>query len=142
MMGQQLAVPQIAGVTQVARMGAQVPFDFLPSPIIQPARTTFPRAFPQPVESTVFKAMNPTLDGRGMFAKPLANLIATMSLAHQQNSVQPMIVARLIGAADLLLEGNFHYLCICNLQSFHAPLLPEGRPHGKHIILHYLCRFV
>jgi hypothetical protein len=62
-------------VTQVAPMGAQVPFDFLPGPFIQPARPTFLRAFPQPAETVLFRAMNhPTLDPRCSWDVPPAIL--------------------------------------------------------------------
>jgi hypothetical protein len=142
MMSQQLAIPQIAVVTQVARMDAQVPLDFLPSPVVQAARTAFAWTFPQPVKTDPLEAMDPTLDRGGMFAKPFPHVITAMALANQQNSVQAMVVARLIRAADLLLHGDSHRLSISNLQSFHALLLAERRPNGKNNMLHYLWRCV
>jgi hypothetical protein len=59
-----------------------------------------------------------------------------MALAYQQNAMQPVVVPRFIGPADLLLDGNLHGLSIRNLQSFHTCLLPEKAPEGKLIILH------
>jgi hypothetical protein len=125
---EQFTVPQIVVVTQVARMGAQVPLDFFPSPVIQSARSPVALPFPQPAKTPVFKAMNPTLDRGGMFPKPFADVITAMALADQQNAMQPMVVTRFIGAADLLLDGNLHCLSILNLESFHTAFYRERRP--------------
>jgi hypothetical protein len=65
-----------------------------------------------------------------------------MALANRQNSVQPVVIARLIGVADLLLHGDFHRLNISNLQSIHALLLAGRRPNGMNNMLHYLWRCV
>jgi hypothetical protein len=69
---EQFTVPQIVIVSQIARMSAQVPFDFLPRSVIQPTRSPVALTLPQPAEAAVFKAMNPALDRGGMFSKPFA----------------------------------------------------------------------
>jgi hypothetical protein len=72
--------------------------------------------------------MDPTLDSRGVLAKPAGDIVATMALADEQHSMKPVVVTRFIGATDLLLKGNSHGFGICNLKRFHRGTLrlPEA----------------
>jgi len=137
-MGQQLAVPQVLVVIQIAWMATQVAFDFFPRAFINPPGPALALTLPQATETTLFKAMNPTLDSGCMFAKPFSNRVATMPLAYQENSVKPVVVAGFVGAAYLLLNRDSHGLCIRNAKSFHARSLPGCQPQCKDNILHYL----
>jgi hypothetical protein len=82
--------------------------------------------------------MNPALDGGGMLAKPVGDIIATMTVPNEQHAVQPMVVTRFIGTTDLLLERNSHGFRISNLECFHAKRYGTRTRHIKHNMLHYL----
>jgi hypothetical protein len=87
MMGQQLAVPQVLFITQVSGMQAQIPFELLPGPVVHAARPTFSLPLPQSGKSAVLEPMHPTLNGCGVLAKPVGDVIAAMTLTHQQHAV-------------------------------------------------------
>jgi hypothetical protein len=82
MMGQELSVPKVLTIAQVARVNPQVGFEFFPGFIVQAAGAAFPLAFPQATQAVGLKTVNPAFDGGGMFAKPLANVVAAMALAN------------------------------------------------------------
>jgi len=44
------------------------------------------------------------------------------ALGNQQQAMQPMVVARLLGAPDFLLNGNPHHIGILDLQFPHRRL--------------------
>jgi hypothetical protein len=87
MMGQELAVPQVLLITQVSRMHAQIPSEILPGPVIHAARPTFSHPLPQSGKTTLLEPMHPTLNGCRVLAKPVSDVIAAMTLAHQQHAV-------------------------------------------------------
>jgi hypothetical protein len=120
MVRQQSTIPQILPVPQIPRMQPQVSFELFPSRVVQTPRTTFPLAFAQATKAARLKPMHPTFHGGGMLPKPVGDLITAMALADQQDAVQPVIVTRLIGPTNLLLQRDSHGLNIGNLKSFHA----------------------
>jgi hypothetical protein len=138
MMGQELAVPQVLFITQVARMQAQIPLELLPGPILYATRPTFSLCLTQAGETAFLEPMHPPLNGGGVLAEPVGHVITAMPLAHQQHAMQTVIVTGFIGATDLLLERDSHCLSIGNLQCFHAEILRHAGLESKHIILHYL----
>jgi hypothetical protein len=127
MMGQELAVPQVLFITQVARMQAQIPLELLPGPNLYATRPTFSLSLTQAGKTAFLEPMHPPLNGGGVLAKPVGHVIAAMPLAHQQHTMQTVIVTGFIGATDLLLERDSHGLSIADLQCFHAQTL---RHHG------------
>jgi hypothetical protein len=70
-------------------------------------------------------------------------------MSHQQHSVEPMVVARLFSALNLLLHGNLHDLAIRHFELAHSYLLSwmrnifgESSPKVNAFMLNYLCRYV
>jgi hypothetical protein len=119
-MGEQFSIPKILSVAQLARVNAQILFHLLPGGLVQSARAAFPFAFAQAGEAAFFKAMNPPLQRGGMLPEPLGHLAAAMTLANKEDTMQAVIVARLIGTGDLLAEGYPHGFGMGNLKSFHS----------------------
>lgn len=120
MVGEQLAVPEVLAVTQIARMATQVLFYSLPRLLIQTPRASFALAFMQTLEASHLEAVDPAFNGGRVFPQPLAHVIATVALANQQNPVKPVVIPGFIGPTNLLSESDFHCLSIGDSQRFHA----------------------
>jgi hypothetical protein len=132
-MGQQLAIPEVLLITQIARMQAQIPLQCRPNLVAQSSRPTLPFPLTQAGEATLLKAMHPTLDGGGMLAEPVGDVIAAMALPHEQDAVQSVVVAGFIGATNLLLERDSHGFRILNMKCFHAQSLRSFHPDNQAI---------
>lgn len=52
-----------------------------------------------------FEPCHPALHRSSIFPKQVGNLLAAMAAGDQQQPVQPMVVPRLIGPSDFLLDG-------------------------------------
>ena len=120
MMGEQLAIPEILQVPQFARGESQVPLDCLPGALVQSPRASRPLGFPQRAQTLGLEASHPTFDRRWMLPQPLGNLIATVALGNEQNTVQPVVVAGLFRAIDLVLQGESHDGGVGDLELSHA----------------------
>jgi hypothetical protein len=59
------------------------------------------------------------LYGRAVLAEQLGDFSAGLSRGHQQQSMQSVIVARLLATSDLLLDRNSHHFSILDLQLAH-----------------------
>ena len=75
--------------------------------IIQPWGTASPVSLYEARKPFVFKASHPVLHGSRRVTQQLRNLASRHPLGHQQNPVQPMIVPRLLGPPDLILERKY-----------------------------------
>jgi hypothetical protein len=115
MMREQFAVPQVLGMAQRPRLSPQIRLDLLPGGLVQPARSARSLALLQAAESSGFEPQNPAFDGRGMLSQQLGHFITTHALGGEQDSVKPVVVARLLGAGDLILQGQDHRGGIGNL---------------------------
>ena len=83
MVGEQLAIPEVLAVAQIARMTAQVLLHSLPGWLIQTARASFALALMQTLEAGRLETVNPAFNRGWMFTQPLAHIIATVALTHQ-----------------------------------------------------------
>ena len=122
MMGEQLAIPEVLQVPQFARGESQVPLDCLPGAFVQSPRASRPLGFPQRAQTLGLEASHPAFDRRWMLPQPLGNLIATVALGNEQNTVQPVVVAGLFRAIDLVLQGESHDGGVGDLELSHAQL--------------------
>src|SRR5579863_9837975 len=67
----------------------------------------------------MLKAIHPALHGRAVLAEQLRDFTAGLPCRHQQQSMQSVIVARLLATSDLLLDRNSHHLSVLDLQLAH-----------------------
>jgi len=141
MQGEQLAVPDVLVIAQLAWGSLQILRNFHTVRCGQPAWAAGAQAFPQPAAAAGGKTMHPPLDRGRMLTQPGSHRRAGMALAHQQHPVQPMIIPRFGGALDLLLHGDSRGLRMVDSQSFHTQTVRERRDDGKTIIMHYLRRY-
>src|SRR5690349_4417016 len=98
MMGKQLSIPKILTVSQVARMSAQILLQMRPRFLIESGWAARTVLFAQAAEAVIFETMHPALDGGRVFSKQLRHFVATLTLANEQNSVQSVIITRLVRA--------------------------------------------
>jgi hypothetical protein len=105
MMREQSAIPEVLGMPQFARLHPQIVFNLLPGPFVQAPRPARPFALPQTAQAFRLEAPHPSFYGSGMLAQPLGHLVTTDPLGREQNPVEAVVVARLLGACDLILQG-------------------------------------
>jgi hypothetical protein len=112
-MGQELTIPEILGIPEDPGGGSQIPVHGLNLLRGQTLRTAWSLLVLQAAEPPGLKA--PT----------------GVAPTDQQHAVKAMIVSRLLGAKDLVPQGDFHQLPIGNLKTFHgASLLGSILPGG------------
>jgi len=101
---QALAIPKLHPHARVAWFGAQHPIDFLHLLFVQSAGAA--RAFPlrQTSQPFLLEAVNPILDRTRRITQQASNLRACQTLRHQQHTVQPVVVARLLRPLNFLLQ--------------------------------------
>ncbi len=71
-----------------------------------------------------FQACNPALHRPPIFAKQCGDLLAAMAAGDEQQPMQPMIVPRLTGSSNFLLNGDSHDIGIHNFQFSHDSASP------------------
>ena len=125
-LGQQVAVPQRLRKPELTRSAPQIVVQALPVLLAQSPWSPRTLALLQSGKADLLKAIDPALHGTLALAEPKRRLARAHAVRHQQQSMQPMIVPRLIIALDLLAYGNTHYLRVADFQlphngTFHGP---------------------
>jgi hypothetical protein len=116
MMSQQLPIPEVLGVAELAGRPPQISIHLRQLRQREPRRAARPLSFLQPGKASPLKSVHPTLHGRGILSQPLGDLVAVHALADEQQPMQAMVIARLVGTENLLLQRNQHDANIGNLQ--------------------------
>jgi len=75
--------------------------------------------FSQASQASRFKPMHPILHRARRVPQHACGLAATQPLGDQENTMQAVIIARLIRTTNLILERGDHRLSVCNLQWLH-----------------------
>lgn len=99
-----LAIPQIHPHSRIARLGPQNPIDLLHLLFVQPTGTTGPFSFRQASQALLVKTMNPILDRTRRVAQQAGHLRARQALRYQEDTVQPVVVPRLLRPLNFLLQ--------------------------------------
>lgn len=123
--GQGLAIPQVGGNAALLGWLAQDAPDHFDLLGRQAWRTTRSSAFLQTGQSGATVGTNPILDGARSIAQHVCRLPAGHALRNQQHAVQAVIVAGLVGAADLDLQGQNRQVRLRNGQWLHANMKPR-----------------
>ena len=116
---EQRAVPQMTGMTEFLRLASYVTPQRRPLLGVQRGGPTRTRPFAQASQSVGFEAVHPSLHRPPIFAKQCGDLLAAVAAGDQQQPVQPMVVPRLIGPSDFLLDGHAPDVSISNDQFSH-----------------------
>ena len=91
----------------------------------------------------MFKGLDPTLYCVTVLAEQVCDLLAIVPSSYQQQTVEPVIVPRLLRPLNFLLNGNTHHIGISNLQFSHGGVsYGESTVSITSIIRQYLCRSV
>src|SRR5882724_5240381 len=119
MLRQDRTVPEGGSQIEVTRGLAQITLKPPPILRIQRPRSSRSLAFPQSVQAALFEAAHPALHGRAVLAKQLRDFSAGPPRGHQQQSMQSVVVTRLLATSDLLLDRYSHHFGVLNLQLAH-----------------------
>jgi hypothetical protein len=82
-----------------------------------PAR---PFAFGQTGETFLLEAAHPISNGSRSITEKPCDFSAAQALRNKKKSMQPVVVARLLRAADFILQGEHHVFTFGNLDSPHS----------------------
>jgi hypothetical protein len=141
MVGQELPVPKVLRISEISGRFPQITVDAPQLLDRQPLRPSLPFSVLETAESLRFKTPYPSLNGRRIVAKELANLIGGHTPANKQYTVKAVIIPRFFRTMNLILHGDFHHSPIGNHQTLHLlsslPLYytaPEGE--SKTTMLH------
>ncbi|HEV2454981.1 MAG TPA: hypothetical protein VGY98_12005 [Verrucomicrobiae bacterium] len=89
-------------------------------PGVQPAGPPRTLTVGQAAEAASLESVHPVFHRAGSITQKAGCLGATHALGDQQNAVQPMVVARLIGAAYLVLQCQNHFFGIRDGECLHT----------------------
>lgn len=117
---ERLAVPHVAPKAGLPRGVPQHSLD--PSQVLpgQPPRAPRTRPFGQAGQAARFKSVDPVLDGARRVTQQSRNVGTAHTVSDQEHAVQPMIVPRLLGATDLILETENDRRGVGNREGFHS----------------------
>ena len=140
---EQLAVPQMTRMTEFLRIASQVTPQRRPLLGVQRSWPTRSHPVAQAGQSMGFKTRHPALHRPPIFPKQVGDLLAAVAASDQQQPVQPMVLPRLIGPSDFLLDGQSHDLGISNFEFSHARTSTSGTGHQyAKMMRHYIYRYV
>src|SRR5512140_1006824 len=138
---EQLAVPQMTGMTEFLRRASQVTPQRRPLRGVQRGRPTRTLTVAQAGQSMGFEAFHPSLYRPPIFPEQFGDLLAAVAAGDQQQPVQPMIVPRLSGPSDFLLDGQSHHVGISNDQFPHDRTSISWTGHQyTPTMRQYICR--
>jgi hypothetical protein len=117
---EQLAVPRMASMTEFLRLASQVTPQRRPLRGVQRGRPTRTLTVAQAGQSMGVEAVHPSLYRPPILPKQFGDLLAAVAAGDQQQPVQPMVVPRLSGPSDFLLDSQSDNVGISNDQCSHA----------------------
>ncbi|MGA7951666.1 MAG: hypothetical protein WCA45_16140 [Thiobacillaceae bacterium] len=119
--GEHFAVPEMASVAKFPGVTSQIAHPRRPLFRVQCCRPAQTFAFAHPLKPAGFEPLDPASHCAPTFTKRLCDLLAALAACNQQQALQPMVVARLIGA---------HFLAGWRFASLQDRQLPVfSRPH-------------
>ena len=119
-LGQRWPIPHLRRKAELRGTGTQRRLHLAQLLIIQAAGSTWSFAFRQTGQALRFEALHPVYDRARRVTQERADLWTGQTLGDQQNSVQSMVVARGIVAANLILQCHDHVFLVRDRQCFHS----------------------
>lgn len=107
-LGQTGSIPHMGCQAELFGAGPQSSLDFGHLLLIQAAGTAGTLTFGQPRQTLGFETLHPVYDRVVRIAQQLRNPGAGHALSHEQNPVEPVIIARCIVAPNLILNCHDH----------------------------------
>ncbi len=125
-MTQELSIPQILGVPQLARRATQIATQTLTDTRIQRRWTPGARNLLQTGKTALFKTMDPVLHSPRTVSEKGCDFGAAIPGADQEDSMKLMIVPRLIRPQNFLLNRNSNNVRILDFEFAHGILPLRG----------------
>jgi hypothetical protein len=123
---QELSIPQILRVSQIAWRTTQITPDTLLNVSIQGGWASRSLNLLKTSKTASFKTMNPVLYGSRTVPEKLCHLRAAISGAYQKDAMKLMIVSRLIGSQNFLLHRYSHDVRIFDFEFAHKTPYLQG----------------
>ena len=136
-MGQSLPVPRVRHDPVHSRGIPQNPCGGVELLAREARRPSLPGRLRQSAQSFRVETPDPVLDGPGGVSQIPRRLPRTEPLRDHQHGMQPVVVAGVLGSADLVLQNQGHHFGIFNFEGSHADTI--RRPASMR---NYLCRRV
>ena len=103
---QRLAIPQIAAQARLPRRLAKSRVDLFQLLLIQAPRPPSPLSLAQTCQALALETVNPILHRPRRGAQQPGHLGTGHSLRHKQHTVEPVVVAGILGAPDFILQSE------------------------------------
>ena len=116
---QRLPVPQVGGKPRLLRHRSQGLVDLPDLLVGESRRSARPLSLDKPKEALFLEPPNPVFHGSGSIAQQPGDLRAGHPLGHQENAVEPVIVARIPRPAYLVLQPQHNHRRVGNREWFH-----------------------
>ena len=118
-MGQELSIPEVLLIAPGAGRASQVTAHCLLLGLGKPNGPTGALSLLQAGKTRSLETVNPALDGARVLPQPFGHPVAAKALTDEQDSMQAMVVTRIFGAGNFLLDRQSHDFNIGNLQPLH-----------------------
>jgi hypothetical protein len=118
--GEGLAIPEIPREPYLLGPLTERRLDGLQLALREPTGTARVNPFRETGQPFLIKAVNPVLNAPCRIPEETAHFGSGHSLGDEQQSVEPMIIARFIGTADLILQSEDHVLGVRYGQRSHG----------------------
>jgi hypothetical protein len=125
-MAQELSIPQILRVAQIARRTTQIASDTLLNAGIQGRWATRSLSLLETGKTALFKTMDPVLYGSRTVPEEPCNFGAAVARTYQENAMKLMIVSRFIRSQNFLLHRYSHNVRIFDFEFSHTPPFLKG----------------
>jgi len=123
---EELAIPQMSGKNEYLGIVSQIA---VRRGLLLGIRCRLPvqtLAFAHAFQAVGFKPLDPAWHGAPMRAEQVGYLLKSLAARYQQQTVQPLVAARLIVASDFLLDSGSHHFRIGKFQFAHGGAPASG----------------
>ncbi len=122
--GQRLAVPQGSYQPNLPRCASENLVNLLKLNSVQASWPPCSFTVDQAGQTLIFKAAHPIFNGARSITQQSRNLRASHPLRYKEYCMQPMVVARLLGTADFILQPEYDGRSIGYRERFHEMMKP------------------
>jgi hypothetical protein len=135
--GQCPAIPEIPDQPRRRGSISQHPLHLLQLCCVQPSRSAWTLSLGQAGQPVLLELMHPSLHGARRVAQQPPHLRAGHPLCYQEHPMQAVVIARLLGPANLILQSQHDHVGVGDGQGLHASAIPH--PSHDTSLLMTLC---
>ena len=121
-----LAIPEVTGESDVLRTSSKCRLHGLQLSFREPVGASGVNSFGETRQALLVELADPVLNAPGGISEKATHLGGRHPLSHEEESVETIVVSGLVGAADLILQGEDHTLGVRYGQRSHDGLRPTS----------------